>query len=53
MCVYVCFYLRAIFDVSSIILKSFRQWWDNFIPKAPQRQNETLKCPPRLGLRKL
>ena len=45
-------YLRAIFQVSSIILTCFRQGGEgNFIPTQPQ--NEPLKSPPRLGLRKL
>ena len=41
-------YLRAKFEVSSIILASFRQE-GNFTPH-PTTQNEPLKCPPRLGL---
>ena len=40
-------YLRAKFEVSSIILTSFRQG-GNFTPPPPQ--NESLKSPPRLGL---
>ena len=45
-------YLRAKFEVSSIILTSFRQGGgDNFMPPLPPPQNEPLKGPPRLGLK--
>ena len=44
---YVCVYLRTKFQVSSIILTSFRQG-EGFYPPTPQ--NEPLKSPPRLGL---
>ena len=40
-------YLRAKFEVSSVILTSFRQWGGIIYPP----QNEQLKSPPRLGLR--
>ena len=40
-------YLRAKFEVSSIILTGFRQ--GVILPPPPQ--NESLKSPPRLGLR--
>ena len=40
-------YLRAKFEVSSIILTSFRQ---GVILPSPPPQNEPLKSPPRLGL---
>ena len=43
-----CVYLRTKFQVSSIILTSFRR--GNFTPSPPQ--NETLKSPPKLGLRR-
>ena len=46
--IYVCVYLCAKFEVSSIILTSFRQG-GNFTPLPPQ--NEPLKSPPRLGLK--
>ena len=44
-------YFRANFQVSSIILTSFRQG-GNFTPPPPppKPQNEPLKIPPRLGL---
>ena len=41
-------YIRAKFEVSSIILTSFRQGGGNFTPPPPQ--NEPLKGPPRLAL---
>ena len=41
-------YLRAKFEVSSIILAGFRQ---GVILPPPPPQNEPLKSPPRLGLR--
>ena len=44
-------YLRAKFEVSSIILTSFRQG-GNFTPPPPPPQNKALKSPPRLGLSK-
>ena len=45
-------YLRAKFEVSSIILMGFRQGGGvNFCPPPPQPQNEPLKSPPRLGLK--
>ena len=45
-------YLRAKFEVSSIILTSFRQGgWGNFT--SPPPQNEPLKSPLRLGLKPL
>ena len=40
-------YLRAKFEVSSIILTGFRQ---GVILTPPPPQNEPLKSPPRLGL---
>ena len=43
-------YLRATFEVSSIILTSFRQGGGGVILPPPP-QNEPLKSPPRLGLR--
>ena len=47
-------YLRARFEVSSIILTSFRQGGDFIPPPSPTPlQNEPLKHPPRLGLRHL
>ena len=42
-------YLRAKFEVSSIILTSFRQG-SNFTRPLPQPQTESLKSPSRLGL---
>ena len=42
-------YLRAKFEVSSIILTSFRLGRGVILPHPPP-QNETLKSPPRLGL---
>ena len=47
MCVYLC----TKFKVSNIILTSFRR--DNFTPHLLPPQNEPLKIPPRLGLRRL
>ena len=45
-----CVYVRAKFEVSSIILTSFRQGeGGNFNPLLPQ--NKPLKSPPRLGLK--
>ena len=44
-------YLRAKFEVSSIILTSFRQGGVILPPTPPQ--NEPLKSPPRLGLIRL
>ena len=41
-------YLCAKFEVSSIILTSFRLGRGVILPPPPQ--NETLKSPPRLGL---
>ena len=46
-----CVYIRAKFQVSSIILTRFRQR-GNFTPTHPP-QNEPLKNPPRLGLKDL
>ena len=46
-----CVYLGTKFQVSSVILTSFR--WGNFTcpsPHPPPPQNELLKSPPRLGL---
>ena len=47
-------YLRVKFEVSSVILTSFKQGrvggWGNFTPPPPQ--NEPLKSPLRLGLKK-
>ena len=46
-----CVYLRAKFEVSSIILASFRQGaalGEIYLP--PPSQSEPLKNPPRLGL---
>ena len=40
-------YLRAKFEISSIILTGFRQ---GVILPSPPPQNEPLKSPPRLGL---
>ena len=42
-------YLRAKFEVSSIILTSFRQ--GVILPPPPIPQNEPLKSPPRLGFK--
>ena len=45
-------YLRAKFEVSGVILTSFRQGGRaNFTPPPPQ--NEPIKTPPSLGLRLL
>ena len=41
-------YLRAKFEVSSIILTGFRQ--GVILPPLPPPQNEPLRSPPRLGL---
>ena len=41
-------YLCAKFEVSSVILTSFRHGGGNFT--SPPPQNEPLKSPPRLGL---
>ena len=41
-------YLRAKFEVSSIILTGFRR--GVILPPPPPPQNEPLKRPPRLGL---
>ena len=48
-----CVYLRAKFEVSSVILTSFRQGVEicTTTPPPPPPQNEPLKSPPRLGLR--
>ena len=46
-------YLRAKFEVSSIILTSFRQGVILPPPPPTPPQNEPLKSPPRLGLRHL
>ena len=45
-------YLRTKFQVSKIILTSFRQGGGVILPPPPQPppQNEPLKSPPRLGL---
>ena len=43
-------YLRAKFEVSSIILTGSRQGGSNFTSAPPPPQNEPLKSPPRLGL---
>ena len=43
-----CVYLRTKFEVSSIILTSFRQ--GVIPPPPPPPQNEPLKSPLRLGL---
>ena len=48
-------YLRAKFEVSSIILTSFRQGWGwggggVILPLSQPPQNEPQKNPPRLGL---
>ena len=47
-----CLYLRAKFEVSSIILTSFRQGVILLPPPLPHPppKNETIKSPPRLGL---
>ena len=45
-------YLRAKFEISSVIVTSFRQG-GNFTPPPTLPQNEPLKSPPRLGLRHL
>ena len=45
-------YLRAKFEVSSIILTGFRRGRGSFTPPPPPpRQNEPIKSPPRLGLK--
>ena len=48
-------YLRAKFEVSSIIVTDLRQGGVFYPPPppAPTPQNEPLKSPPRLGLTKL
>ena len=47
-----CVYLRAKFEVSSIILKVLDKVGSNFTPpRPPAPQNEPLKSLPRLGLR--
>ena len=46
-------YLHAKFEVSSIVLTSFRQGGGVILPPFPPPQNELLKSPPRLGLRNL
>ena len=50
-------YLRAKLQVCRVTLTSFRQWeggeGGNFTPPSPPPQNEPLKSPPKLGLRKL
>ena len=43
---YMCVYLCTKFQVSSIILTSFRQG-ANFTPPPPPRQSEPLKSQPR------
>ena len=43
-------YLHAKFEVSSIILTSFRQGVEVILPPPSPPQNEPLKSPPRLGL---
>ena len=43
-----CMHLRTKFQVSSIILTSFRQWGKFIHP--PPTQNEPIKSPSRLGL---
>ena len=45
-----CVYLRTKFQVSSIILTSFKQV---ILPPPTPPQNEALKSPPRLGLMRL
>ena len=44
-------YLHAEFEVSSIILTSFRQGGRGVILTPPPPQLEPLKSPPRLGLK--
>ena len=44
-------YLRAKFEVSSVILTGFRRGGEGVILPSPPPQNEPLKSPPRLGLR--
>ena len=43
-------YLRAKFEVSSVILTGFRNEGGGVILPHPPPQNEPLKSPPRLGL---
>ena len=43
-------YVRDKFEVSGIILTSFRQGGGVILPPSPPPQNEPLKSPPRLGL---
>ena len=44
-------YLRAKFEIFSIILTSFRERGEVILPPGPTSpQNEPLKSPPRLGL---
>ena len=43
--------LHAKFEVSSMILTSFRQGGKGVIPPPPPPQNEPAKSPSRLGLR--
>ena len=43
-----CVFLPAKFEVSSVILTSFR--WGVTLPPPPTPQNEPLKSPSRLGL---
>ena len=55
---HMCLYLRAKFEVSSIILTSFRLGAIYTPPPLPPLpltppQNETLKSPPRLGLKSI
>ena len=55
---HMCLYLRAKFEVSSIILTSFRLGAIYISPPLPPLpltppQNETLKSPPRLGLKSI
>ena len=45
-----CFYLRAKFEVSSIVLTIFRTEGGVIPPPPPTPQNEPLKSSPRLGL---
>ena len=45
-------YLRAKFEVSSIILTNFRRGGNFTPPPSSTPQNERLKIPPRLGLKK-
>ena len=47
----ICVYLHTKFQVSSIILTSFRQRREVTLPSSVQ--SEPLKSPPRLGLSKL